>query len=345
MNDRSIRAPSNRRSPLPYPAKLDFAQLPTPLQFLPRLSKSLGGVRVWVKRDDLTHCSASGNKIRKLEFVLAQAIIEGADTIITCGGLQSNHCRATAILGAQMGLKVHLILRGEPEGTPPDGNLLLDHLAGAEVSYYPRDAYKKLPALFDHWKNHYQQQGHTPYLVPTGASDGVGAWGYIKASEELSDQFADYEINPSAIVCATGSGGTQAGLTMGNALYRLKTRVVGMAVCDDALYFHNKVRADMQDWKRRYDEPLDVDSLPIEVNDSHIGAGYAQASSEVFDTIRSLAAMEGLILDPVYSGKAFHGMLQEIRQGDFQDAAEIVFIHTGGLFGLFAQRQQLGISV
>ena len=119
------------------PDKLNLAQLPTPLQFLPRLSAELAGPRIWVKRDDLTGCAASGNKVRKLEFVLARAIAEGADTLLTCGGLQSNHCRATAVLGAQLGLKVHLILRGEPPEQPPDGNLLLDSLVGAEISCYP----------------------------------------------------------------------------------------------------------------------------------------------------------------------------------------------------------------
>ena len=157
------------------PDKLKLAQLPTPLQFLPRLSAELGGPRIWVKRDDLTGCAASGNKIRKLEFVLAQAIAEGADTLLTCGGLQSNHCRATAVLGAQLGLKVHLILRGQPPGQLPDGNLLLASLAGAEISCYPLSQYQHLPELFDYWLDFYRSRGRKPFVIPTGASDGIVA--------------------------------------------------------------------------------------------------------------------------------------------------------------------------
>ena len=324
-----------------HPEKLNLAQTPTPLQLLERLSAALG-TRVWVKRDDMTGCAISGNKVRKLEFVLAQALAEGADTLITCGGLQSNHCRATAILGAQLGLKVHLILRGEPPESL-DGNLLLDSLAGAEISCYPHAQYGNLPELFEHWVDHYRQQGRSPFLIPTGASDGIGCWGYIHATTELAEQLAFEGVTPDAIVTATGSGGTQAGLTLGCALNKLDIPVVGFAVCDDAAYFHNKVREDMRDWQRRYQQPLDVEQLSIHVNDRHIGPGYAKATPEIFSTIRRLASLEGLLLDPVYSGKAFHGMLHEIVHGQFKNARELVFVHTGGLFGLFSQRDELDL--
>ncbi len=326
-----------------FPEKLELAQTPTPLQQLSRLSSALG-TRIWVKRDDMTGCAISGNKVRKLEFVLARALAEGADTLITCGGLQSNHCRATAILGAQLGLNVHLILRGEPP-VSLDGNLLLDSLAGAEISCYPLSEYRNLPALFEHCAEHYRQQGRKPFLIPTGASDGIGCWGYIHGTTELAQQLQSEGIAPDAIVTATGSGGTQAGLTLGCALNKLDIPVVGFAVCDDAAYFHNKVREDMRDWQRRYQQPLDVEQLSIHVNDRHIGPGYAKATPEVFATIRHLAALEGLVLDPVYSGKAFHGMLQEIEHGQFQSARELVFLHTGGLFGLFAQRDELDLPL
>jgi D-cysteine desulfhydrase len=279
--------------------------------------------------------------VRKLEFVLAQAIEKGADTIITCGGVQSNHCRATAILGAQLGLKVHLILRGEePEGQS-SGNLFLDQLAGATISHYPVAEYKKLPALFRQWEQHYSALGNTPFSIPTGASNGTGAWGYVVCAKELADDFQEHQISPSLIACATGSGGTQAGLTLGAELFHLAAPVLGIAVCDDEAYFQNKVREDMQAWKTEYQQPLDITELDIHVNAEHIGPGYAKATPEVFDTIRSLAKMEGLILDPVYSGKAFHGLIHELKAGRYNNAQDIVFIHTGGLFGLFAQRDQL----
>jgi len=335
-----------------YPDSLALAQLPTPLQPLDRLSAQLSGPRIWVKRDDLTDCALSGNKIRKLEFTLARALAEGCDTLITCGGVQSNHCRATAILGARLGLKVHLILRdeelrdeeldGDLQSTAPDGNLLLDYLAGAEVSIYSKAEFQtRQRELFEHWSQHYASQGNKAYLIPTGASDGTGIWGYIRCIEELIGDFKHADIQPSHIIHATGSGGTQAGLSLGCALHQLDAQVLGIAVCDNAAYFQRKVMADIGDWQNRYEVSSLPNSLSVQVNDDFIGPGYSKAGPEVFSTIKKVAALEGLLLDPVYTGKAFHGMLTLIEQGYFAPSADIVFIHTGGLFGLFAQRKQL----
>ena len=335
-----------------YPDSLALAQLPTPLQPLDRLSAQFSGPRIWVKHDDLTGCALSGNKIRKLEFTLARALAEGCDTLITCGGVQSNHCRATAILGARLGLKVHLILRdeelrdeeldGDQQSTAPDGNLLLDYLAGAEVSIYPKAEFQsRQRELFEHWSQHYAAQGHKTYLIPTGASDGTGIWGYIRCIEELIGDFNQAAIQPSHIIHATGSGGTQAGLSLGCALHQLDAQVLGITVCDNAAYFQRKVMADISDWQNRYEFASLPESLSIQVNDDFIGPGYSKAGPEVFATVKKVAALEGLLLDPVYTGKAFHGMLTLIEQGYFAEASDIVFVHTGGLFGLFAQREQL----
>lgn len=194
---------------LQFPPRLSLAQTPTPLQPLDRLSRQLGGPRIWVKRDDVTECGASGNKIRKLEFVLAQALANGCDTLITSGGVQSNHCRATALLGARLGLKVHLILRDEGDyQNPPVGNLLLDYLAGAEVSLYPRQRYvAEHEQLVAGWCESYLRQGRKPWVIPVGASDGHGVWGYIQCARELADDIASADIRPGLIVHATGSGG------------------------------------------------------------------------------------------------------------------------------------------
>lgn len=339
-----------------FPHRLHLAQTPTPLQPLDRLSEELGGPRIWVKRDDLTGCAISGNKVRKLEFVLAQALEQGADTLITCGGIQSNHCRATAILGAQLGLKVHLILRGNKPIEKSLGNLFLDQLSGAEISYYPVSEYQNLSELFQQWEQHYRELGNSPFSIPTGASSGTGAWGYIACAQELAEDFLQHNISPSLIACATGSGGTQAGLTLGAELFKLAAPVLGIAVCDDEAYFQKKVREDMRAWHSEYQHLLDqgkfgldksginklnIDKLNIHVNDQHIGPGYSKATPEIFNTIKHLAQTEGLILDPVYSGKAFHGLLEEIKSGQYSNAQDIVFIHTGGLFGLLAQRDQL----
>lgn len=323
-----------------YPSRLQLALTPTPLQPLERLSRAVGGPRIWVKRDDLTGALLSGNKVRKLEFVLAQALAQGCDAVITCGGLQSNHCRATAVLCAQLGLRCHLLLRGEPQ-TPHDGNLLLDHLVGAGVRTLPAHLYaKNLARLLREWADELRLGGRKPFVIPTGASDGIGLWGYIAACEELRADFIRHRIQPRHIVCATGSGGTQAGLTAGVALHGIDAKVWGVAVCDDEAYFVNKVRADLRDWQKRWQQSLDVERLPIHVIDGYVGPGYAQADAEVFETIKRVARSEGLVLDPVYTGKAFHALLGEIERGRFAGSEDIVFVHTGGIFGLFPQREQ-----
>ena len=331
-----------------FPPRLSLAQTPTPLIAIDRISEVVGGPRIWVKRDDMTGSAVSGNKIRKLEFSLAKALDEGCDTIITCGGVQSNHCRTTAVLCAQLGLKCHLILRG-PEDSEIEGNLLLDRLVGAEISFYTNREYQqKSDEIIQHWIQHYHEQGRKVFSIPVGASDGIGLWGYIAACEELKNDFSQLNIQPGHIISATGSGGTQGGLTVGSELFQLGAKVWGMAVCDDANYFINKVKQDIAQWRQWY-PPLispsfDTDSLPINVIDDYIGPGYAQATPDIFATISMAARLEGLILDPVYTGKGFHGMLDQIKQGRFDDTNDIVFVHTGGIFGLFPQRDQLVLS-
>lgn len=319
--------------------RLQLAHLPTPLQFLPRISEQAGR-NIWVKRDDLTGFSVSGNKVRKLEYSLAKARSEGADVIITCGGIQSNHCRATAILGAKLGFKVHLLLRGE-EPQEPDGNLFLDQLAGAEISYFaPRYYQAHLDFIAAESCERYRRQGLNPFFIPTGASDAVGVWGYVNAAAELQADFARQGISPEHIVSATGSGGTQAGLTAGVVLHDIPAQVWGYAVCDDEAWFLNKVKKDIGDWVEQYEVDMDLSRLQPRVRDAYIGDGYAIAGKPVFDTITELLRKEALLLDPVYSGKAFYGMLSDLAAGQFSGTGDIVFVHTGGGFGLFAQRRQ-----
>ncbi len=322
-----------------FPQRLSLAQLPTPFAKLSRLSDKYG-VNIWIKRDDLTGCALSGNKIRKLEFTLAKARSAGCDTLITCGGLQSNHCRATALLGAQLGMEVHLVLRGElnPQ-LPKDGNLLLDELAGAHIHCFPVKQFTSgLENLLQEQADKLVSEGKAPFIIPTGASDGIGVWGYLNACLELKGDFQRENVQPQAIVCATGSGGTQAGLTLGNSLFDLNTKVVGMAVCDSEAWFQSKVRDDIRLWQKEGGCVIDVESLDIVVNDRYIGRGYAKAGAEIFDCIREVASLEGIVLDPVYTAKAFYGMLQEIKKGTWIPGSDIVFIHTGGIFGLFPQR-------
>ena len=322
---------------LRYPRRVELARVPTPLQYLERASDRWGrGHRLWVKRDDLTGCTLSGNKVRKLEFIAAHALDSGFDTLITCGGLQSNHCRATAFAGAQLGLKVHLLLRGE-EPTEEDGNLLLDRLAGAEVSCYPpRRYFREIDELFLQWQAHYADQGRKALAIPTGGSDGIGVWGYIAACEELAADFEQAGIERAHIITATGSGGTQAGLTLGAALHRLPASVWGVNVCDDEQYFLGKVRADAADWRSRYPDSPAVAVEP-RVLDGYVGEGYGIASDEVFHLIAELSRLEGLVLDPVYTGRALAGLLDRVRTGAYREDETVLFWHTGGVAGLFAR--------
>lgn len=322
---------------LEYPRKVDLARTPTPLQLLHRASARWGaGHRLWIKRDDLTGCALSGNKVRKLEYITAYAIDNGYDTLITCGGIQSNHCRATAFAGAQLGLGVHLLLRGTG-GKPAEGNLLLDHLAGARVSCYPVGEYvQNLDNLFSQWQQHYAEQGQRALAVPTGGSDGIGVWGYIAGAQELGGDLQAAGIDQAHVVCATGSGGTQAGLTLGAALHQLPVTVWGINVCDDERYFLDKVAADAADWRRRYPAVPPVQP-ETRVLDGYVGDGYAKASPQVFEMIAELCRLEGVLLDPVYTGKAFAGLVTEIAAGRFEGCKDIVFMHTGGIFGVFPQ--------
>jgi len=340
-----------------WPEKLDLALLPTPLQKLDRLSANLGGPAIWVKRDDLSGSLLSGNKVRKLEFAVAHAKAEGSEVLITCGGLQSNHCRATAFVGAQLGMPVHLVLRGTPEdikNAELDGNLLLDHLAGATVDYYSRGDYQKnLNNILANVKERYRLKAQKAHIIPMGASDGIGLWGYLVASKELAEDFELNKLSPDLIVTATGSGGTQAGLTLGSKFYDLDCKVLGFAVCDDAAYFKQKVTTDITEFKARYSHRFDetlADTnrdifaeaiAAIHTNDRYIGDGYAVASDEVLESIMMLSRLEGIVLDPVYTGKAFHGLIQEIKQGRFNHLKNIVFLHTGGNFGLFPYKDRL----
>ena len=328
-----------------WPERLSLANLPTPLTRLERFPGLPADVEVWVKRDELTGLEVSGNKIRKLEFSLAQAKREGCDTIITCGGLQSNHCRATAILATRLGFKAHLILRGEAPRIA-QGNLLLDRLSGAQISYLPASEWRGHEDFARQLQQDYAAAGRSAFFIPTGASDEIGLWGYIAACEELQRDFERLDLQPDYIVCATGSGGTQGGLLVGRELLDLPGEVVAFNVSDDADYFARKIQEDVSLWTQRYKIDFDVASLPIRTIEGYLGPGYGSAGPEVFSTIAELASSDGLFLDPVYTGKAFHGMVTELNygaSGQLPGARQVVFIHTGGLFGVFPQNQYFNV--
>ena len=325
-----------------WPSRLELAQLPTPLTKLEKFSQRFDDSTIWVKRDELTGTEVSGNKIRKLEFCIAEAQKQGCDTLITCGGIQSNHCRATAVLAVRLGMKVHLILRGEKPDIA-EGNLLMDYLSGAEISFLPQSEWRSHGDLAKKLQSTYQSKGGKAYFIPVGASDEVGLWGYIKASEELQQDFVNVQMEPEYIVTATGSGGTQAGLIVGSQLLGMKSQVLAFNVSDDAAYFDKKIRDDVTLWKQRYSQQFDETEMKIRTVEGYLGPGYGNAGPEIFESIAELARSEGIFLDPVYTGKAFHGMVSELLKGDdgaLAGAKNVVFIHTGGLFGVFPQQQK-----
>lgn len=313
---------------------------------MPRLTEYFGGPQILFKRDDLTGAVLSGNKVRKLEFSLAEAVRLKTDVVITAGGIQSNHCRATALASARLGMQCHLILRGTPD-QPPQGNLLLDQLAGAHISFYSREEYSSRKAeIVAELTAEYESQGKRAYYIPVGASNAIGTCGYVLAYAEIMSQAQKSAQNIDHIVCATGSGGTVAGLIAGRALAtgRGKPQIWGVNVCDDAPSFVESVGEILEEMNAKFSFGLKRKDLPINILDGYVGEGYAIPYPEALDLIQICGRLEGQILDPVYTSKALYGLSQEIRNGRFTNRETVVFVHTGGVFGLFAHPEQFGPS-
>jgi len=329
-----------------YPPRVDLARTPTPLEKLQRIGEELG-VELYMKRDDLTGTELSGNKVRKLEFAFADARATGADTVLTCGGAQSNHARATAIAAAKLGFRSHLLLRTPDPSNPPalEGNSLLDRLVGAEITWVTPQEYKRREEIFEREAEALKKRGRRAYSIPEGASNAIGAWGYIRAVEELAGDLAnlpDGTSHPATIMNAAGSGGTTAGLILGVRLLGLPARVVSINVCDDRNYFIEVIGDICETLISTYE--LDVPfsrERDIEIIDGYVGRGYALSRPEELSLIRDVARKEGIILDPVYTGKAFLGMTNELSRNRDIFGDRIVFIHTGGIFGLFPKAQEI----
>jgi len=333
-------------SPIKYPPRLNLARIPTPLQFLSRATDKWGaGKRLWMKRDDLTGAALTGNKIRKLEFIAAHAMEHGFQTLVTCGGVQSNHCRATALVAAQLGLDCHLVLRADDEPEQNTGNFLLDQLAGATFEIFPAKEWAtQLKSTYARLESEFAEVGRPALMIPTGGSDSLGVWGYIAASEELRGDLDEHGIDRAALALATGSAGTQTGLTAGVAMFDLPLDVVGYAVCDDAGWFNRRVTSDWEASLARWPQLPKIELAP-QTRDHSVGPGYGRADASVYELIAELTRLEGVVLDPVYTGKAFHGLLTDLREGFYQNADDIIFVHTGGVFGLFAHEPQLMSAV
>jgi len=318
-----------------FPPKISLARIPTPIERLERLSREWD-VDLRVKRDDLTGSALGGNKVRKLEYLLADALDRGCDSVITCGAVTSNHARATALAARAQGLDVWLVLAGTPPAAA-DGNLQLDLLAGARVLYISwAEFHECLDELLNRLADDLKQQGRKPYLIPTGGSNAVGILGYVEAAREIKDQCADLDWQPDCLVCAAGSGGTYAGLYLGNALYPMTGRVIGIPVCEDADYFRPRIIQEASRAAQLLQTSRMQDPGGITLVDGYAGPGYAKTNPGQLRLLRHAAQMEGLILDPVYTGKAFDGVRGEIEKGSIPKNSRVLFLHTGGIFGLSA---------
>ena len=321
------------------PIRIALGRLPTPLERLEKLSRKYKK-NIWIKRDDLSETALSGNKVRKLEYIAAEALEEKADVLVTWGAVQSNHCRATAIAAAKLGLQSHLILRGS-EPNEADGNLLIDKLVNSRISYKTAGEYKRMDETYTLLEAKYEEEGKKTFRIPVGGSNETGLWGYINCAEELVSDFKNTGFSPEAIVCATGSGGTQGGLILGAWIHQINGQIFGINVCDNKKYFENKIGEDIDLWAKKYSLPNRAKKFHINIIEGYVGEGYGRASAEIFDTIREVATLEGILLDPVYTGKAFHGMISEIESGCLKNFEDILFIHTGGIFGIFPHKEDM----
>jgi D-cysteine desulfhydrase len=314
------------------PPRRPLAQLPTPLVPCARLATA------WIKRDDLTGLETSGNKIRKLEYVIADALRQDADTLVTHGGHQSNHCRATAAVAARLGLRCRLILRGAADA-PNDGNLFLDRLFGAEISLHPPDVYAQdKQKLIDGAMAEEQAAGRNPYFFPVGASIPLGCWGYIRCFHEILEQTQRHPV--ADLFAPVSSSGTIAGLILGKALFQADhVRVLGIPVSDSIDFFRQDIRKLLDDTIREFGLDLTEDQTPIELVEGYIGDGYAVPTAQSIDLLKRVARSEGILLDPTYTAKAMAGFLDWISTGRVRPDAMPIFVHTGGIFGLMARRE------
>jgi L-cysteate sulfo-lyase len=323
-----------------------LAHLPTPLEFMPRLSEALGGPKIYVKRDDCTGLATGGNKTRKLEYAMGEALARGADTIITVGAVQSNHVRQTAAAACKLGLRCEVLLEHrvqEPtELYRTSGNVLLDRIFGANLREYATGT--DFDAAMAAVAEEVEAAGGKPYIVPGGASNPVGALGYVGCGLELLVQFEQQSLIVDHIVTATGSAGTHGGLAVGIRGAGSNMPILGIGV---------NAAQDVQE-ERVYKlacETADLIGAPgivsrddIIADCNYIGAGYGVPTDSMNEAVLMLARLEGLLFDPVYSGKALAGMIDYIRNGRFDKSETIVFLHTGGAAGLFAYADTLDLD-
>lgn len=320
------------------PNRMSLAHLPTPINHLRRFSRWFNGVEVYLKRDDYTGLEYSGNKVRKLEYIISDVIENAYDVLITCGGLQSNHCRATAAVAAKYGLESHLLLKGV-EGQAK-GNLFLDKMFGAQCDFVSDDQYaNNRMELMQALKKKYETENKKAYIIPEGASNGLGLFGYYTAMLEILEQEIKLDISFDTICVATGSGGTYAGLFLANQLMKTGKKIVGINIYDQHKPFEKiipKLIEEGLELTKNQDLITQINMDDIIIYSDYIEGGYGSTSSKEIDFIKGFAKEEGIVLDHVYTGKALYGMTSEMLGESEKYRKNVLFIHTGGQFGTFA---------
>lgn len=321
--------------------RFHLAEFPTPIHSLKALTKKYQGPAIYMKRDDLTSLGMGGNKTRKLEFLIGEALEQKKDTLVTAGGIQSNHCRLTAAAARKAGLDCHLVLNGTPPENP-NGNLLLDTLFGAKIHFCDREERDERLFLV---ADELEEKGKKPYVIPVGGSNSVGSVGYVDAMLELVNQMDDLSITPDSIVFATSSGGTQAGLALGAKLAGFKGDVLGISI--DQVQagpgpFPPVLTEIANGAATRIGADIRLTESDFSLNYDYLGAGYAMPGELEFNAIRDLAYHEGILLGPVYTARAMGGLLDLIKKVYFTKDQTVLFWHTGGTPELFAWADQFG---
>jgi len=317
--------------------RIALGHLPTPLEPMDRLSEMIGGPRLWVKRDDCTGLSSGGNKTRKLEFLMADAQNKGADAIITQGATQSNHARQTAAAAAKLGMACHILLEDRTGSNDQNyimnGNVLLDRLHGATVS--KRSGGTDMNAEMEKLADDLREQGNTPYIIPGGGSNPIGALGYVNCARELVEQANGMGLKIDALVHATGSSGTQAGLVAGLAAIESDIHLLGIGVRAPQVKQEDMVYDLACRTLAHMGSSADIARTDVRANCDYVGAGYGIPTKGMVAALKLLAETEGLLFDPVYSGKGLDGLIDLTRKGHFDGMENVVFLHTGGSAALF----------
>lgn len=311
------------------PKKLNLSNIPTPVQEI-----EFKGTRFLIKRDDYTGTELSGNKIRKLDYLLYEAKRRKCNYIFTCGGDQSNHCRATAIAAAALGMKTNLFLWGYNK-KHPDGNLFFDKLTGAETTFLSYSEYKKVNDLMSREKDEFEKRGNKAFVIPTGGSNSLGIWGYIDFVEEIYEQKLLNKI--SGICLAVGSGGTIAGLMLGLAMRNVNIKLYGVNVVDNQIETRRTILSLVLTFKKDYNINVNVNEENLIILDGYSKEGYKKIAKDKVKLLNEFAKSTGIILDPAYTGKAFFAYHENFLHG--KQASNVLFLHTGGIFGVFPKKK------